>query len=294
MIALRPCESDADLEQWLEVRRAVLPGERTGTLEEQRAMIKPGDLHLLAHVDGALAGSGLSKPSDTGGAFVAPRVIAEQRGRGVGSLLLERLCEHAVARGFDRAGTHVDGADVSSIAFAHKFGFEERRREVQQVRDVTRDVPVPRAVDGVAFVSVAERPELVRDAYPLAQQGYEDMPIDDVNVPLEDWLRDEASLPHGSFVALVGAEIVGYAGLLHWPGEPTKAEHGLTVVRRDHRGRGIAAALKERELAWAAANGLRELVTWTQTGNENMQAVNTRLGYVVSETSITFGRALPL
>jgi predicted GNAT superfamily acetyltransferase len=79
-----------------------------------------------------------------------------------------------------------------------------------------------------------------------------------------------------------------------WPGEPTKAEHGLTVVRRDWRGRGVAAALKERQAAWAVANGLRELVTWTQTGNENMQAVNDRLGYVLGSFSISFTRDLPL
>jgi mycothiol synthase len=81
---------------------------------------------------------------------------------------------------------------------------------------------------------------------------------------------------------------------MRWPDEQAKAEHGLTVVRRDWRGRGVAAALKERQIGWAQANGISELVTWTQTGNENMQAVNARLGYVTSETSISFTRTLPL
>ena len=44
------------------------------------------------------------------------------------------------------------------------------------------------------------------------------------------------------------------------------AEDGLTVVRRDWRRRGLATALKRRELAWAAGNGIREVVTWTQRG----------------------------
>jgi mycothiol synthase len=292
MIELHACESDADLEQWLAVRRAVLPNERTSTLEELYTYIKPGDLHLLALLDGELAGSGLCNRSDIGGAFVAPRVLPEKRGRGVGSTILRRLAAHAVDRGYTRAGSHVGGDDEASQAFARKFGFEETRRDVKQVLAV--EARTPREVDGVEFVSVETRRELVEQAYPLARQGYEDMPIDGLDIGLDSWLAEEATLPEGSFVALADFEIIGYAGLCRWPGDPTRAEHGLTVVRRDWRGRGVAAALKERQIAWAAANGLIELVTWTQTGNENMQAVNAKLGYVVREFDISFHRQLPL
>jgi GNAT superfamily N-acetyltransferase len=75
---------------------------------------------------------------------------------------------------------------------------------------------------------------------------------------------------------------------------PDRAENSLTAVRRDWRGRGVAGALKETAIAWAAANGIRELYTWTQTGNENMRAVNERLGYVTRDVSISLRRALPL
>ena len=295
MIELRACENDADYEAWVGVRRAVLPTERSPTLDELYTYIQPGDLHVLAFLDGELAGSGLANRSDIAGrAHVAPRVLPERRCKGVGSALLNRLAEHAVAQGYGRAGSNVAGADEPSVAFAGKFGFEEQRRDVQQVRVLQGDVPPPRDVEGVKFVSIAERPQLLREAYPLALQGYEDMPIDGLDISLHTWLTEEATLPAGSFVALADDEIVGYAGLMRWPDEPTKAEHALTVVRRDWRGRGLAAALKERQAAWAVANGLRELVTWTQTGNENMQAVNTRLGYVLGSFSIAFARDLPL
>ena len=292
MIEFRPCTSDADFEQWLEVRRAVLPKDRPPTLEELHSDTKPGDLHLLAMLDGEIAGSGLCKRSDIGGAFVAPRVLPEKRGRGVGSTILRSLAAHAVDRGYTRAGSHVAGDDDASQAFARKFGFEETRRDVQQVLAV--EPRTPREVDGVHFVSIATRPDLVEQAYPLAQQGYEDMPIEGVDIGIDTWLAQEATLPEGSFVALADSEIVGYAGLCRWPEDPTRAEHGLTVVRRDWRGRGVAAALKERQIAWAAANGLLELVTWTQTGNENMQAVNAKLGYVIRAFDISFHRGLPL
>jgi mycothiol synthase len=159
LIALRVCETDADLEAWLSVRRVVLPNERTASLDELKAGIRPGDLLALAELDGELAGSGLVNRSNTGNAHVAPRVLPDKRGRGVGTALLKHLGAHAVAQGYSRAGSHVAGDDHRSIAFAQQFGFEELRREVQQVLEVNGIEP--RELDGVEFVSLAERPDLL-------------------------------------------------------------------------------------------------------------------------------------
>jgi len=292
MISLRNCETDSDYEAWLAVRRAVLPNERTASLAELRSVIKPADVHVLAELGGELAGSGLVNRSDTGNAHLAPRVLPEKRGRGVGTAVLKSLAAHAVEQRYTRAVSHVGGEDERSIAFAHRYGFEETRRDVQQVLDVRAGEA--RAIEDVEFVSIEARPELLEAAYPLAQQGYEDMPLDALDIRLDGWLTEEATLPAGSFAALAEGEVVGYAGLLRWADDPTRAEHGLTVVRRDWRRRGLASALKERQIAWAQTHGIRRLVTYTQTGNESMQAVNARLGYVTTEVTVAFTRSLPL
>ena len=52
MIALRPAESDADLDAWRRVRMAVLPEERTQTAGELRSSSSPSALCLLAELDG--------------------------------------------------------------------------------------------------------------------------------------------------------------------------------------------------------------------------------------------------
>ena len=72
------------------------------------------------------------------------------------------------------------------------------------------------------------------------------------------------------------------------------AEDGLTVVRADWRRRGLATALKRAELAWASANGVREIVTWTQRGNEGMRAANERLGYAYRQVSVNMRGTIPL
>ena len=43
--------------------------------------------------------------------------------------------------------------------------------------------------------------------------------------------------------------------------------------------RGIAEALKRTQLAWAAAAGYGQLVTYTQEGNDAMRTLNLKLGY---------------
>jgi RimJ/RimL family protein N-acetyltransferase len=294
MIELRQAVTDADLEAWRQVKQRVLPGERAPTVEELRAEV--GKLFLLAELDGELAGSGLGGRSDAAGrGFAAARVLPELRRRGVGTALLYELAAHCAALGFTRVGALVDGVDEGSVAFARRFGFEERRRDVEQVRFIGDEQPPPPPPEGVDIVAVAERPELLSQAYELATEGYADMAIDEeLDISLEQWLREEASLPEASFVALSAGDIVGYAGLLQWPDDPTRAEHGLTVVGRAWRGRGLAPALKRRQISWAATNGLRELVTSTQTGNENMRRVNERLGYEYRGLTLAMIAPLPL
>jgi GNAT superfamily N-acetyltransferase len=185
--------------------------------------------------------------------------------------------------------------DPGSKAFAELHGFTESDRQVEQVRILDGEIVVDPLPEGIEVATIAERPELLEAAYPLARdQGYTDLALEgSISIPLEDWLADEATLPEGSFVALLDGEIVGYSGLMAHDNEGV-AEDGLTVVSRDWRRRGLAKALKQRELVWARDAGFREIVTWTQSGNESMRTVNERLGYEYRDVAITMAATLPL
>ena len=279
-IEVRTAETDADLEGWIRVKRAAFPNESAWSVQEFRERHEPDKLVLVAELDGEIVGAGLAGPSDVRDrGFVNPRVHPEARRRGVGTAMLHRLTQHVASLGFDKAWASVD--DQGSRAFAERFGFEEVDREVEQVIALPAELPEAAMPVGVEVVSIAYRPELLRETYSLAQdEGYADLAIDgDVVVTLDDWLNDEATLPGGSFVALREGRIVGYSGLMRHD-NPGVAEDGLTVVARDWRRRGLAMALKRLELAWAAEHGFTEVFTWTQRRNEGMRAVNERLGYV--------------
>jgi GNAT superfamily N-acetyltransferase len=291
MIELRAAETDDELGLWRSVRIAVLPNERTDSVEELRS---GGGFMLLAFRDGELAGSGSASKSDIGGGAVTPRVLPTHRRQGVGTALLQQLAWQAEECGYDEVGSMVD--DPGSFGFAEHFGFKETGRQVEQVRAVSADERWPAVPHDIEVTTVANHPELLPRLYhELALQAFEDMPTPrKIEITLEQWESEWLDWPEATFVALSGDEILGMAGLNHDADQPDRAENTLTTVRRDRRGQGLARLLKETATAWASAHGIREIYTWTQTGNENMRAVNERLGFVTRGNSISVRRALPL
>jgi len=296
MIELRQAESAADLEAWARIKSSVVPNEPVTTDQLERTA-EPGRLLLLASLDGTDAGCGIGALSNFGGrAFCAARVLAPYRRRGVGTALFRALADHGRALGREGVNAFVDADDDGAIAFAHAFGLEETDFQLEQLRGVSPDEEAPSPPAGVELVSLlGRREELLRAAWDaVAVEGYDDMPLPGpVSYRFETWLREEATRPDGSFVAVESGEIVGYAGLIEHANGPASAEHGLTAVRRDQRRRGIGRALKQAQLHWAARAGVLELVTWTQRGNEAMQALNRSLGYRDVSKVLTMQGPLP-
>jgi mycothiol synthase len=104
------------------------------------------------------------------------------------------------------------------------------------------------------------------------------------------WIGDPAAM----FIALHDGRVIGIAGLIADDDTPHRAENALTAVRRDWRGKGIAAYLKRHTLAYAAEHGIREVYTWTQKGNAAMRRLNEQLGYHTRQQSFTMRAQFPV
>jgi mycothiol synthase len=293
-VELRVVATDADHESWAAIKSRVVPDEPV-TAEQLRATEGDGRLLLLAARRGVDAGCGVAKLSGFGGlAFGAVRVLPEHRRHGVATELARALCDHARALGREGVNAFVDAADPGSLAFAQRLGLLQVDYQLHQVRELGDEPPPPRLA-GIDIVALgARREELLEVAWPLALEAWADLPLPgEVTYPIATWLREEATLPEGSFVAFELGQLVGYAGLAEHA-DPAMAEHGLTAVRRDRRRRGIGRALKLAQLDWASRNGLRALVTWTQQGNEAMQSLNRSLGYRDEAKVLTMQGPLPV
>ena len=285
---IRVATTDADLEVWAAIKNAVMPNEPL-SVAELRVYEKPDRLLLLAELDGAPAGCAIAAPSSFAGCcFFGPRVLPALRRRGVGTALLRAASAHARELGRGELSANAEVGDEAALAFAARYGFVEIDRQVELVRALGEEA-APHVPEGVELVSVAARPELLERAYEVAVATYRDFALPEpvAPEPFEQWAAEEGRLPEGSFVALVDGEVVGYSGLVPRDPTPEIVEQGLTAVRRAWRRRGIATTLKRAVLRAAAEAGFREIVTWTQGGNEAMIALNESLGFRVRSGSIT-------
>ncbi|MDX6279641.1 MAG: mycothiol synthase [Kribbellaceae bacterium] len=293
-MSIRTAISDADYEAWRAMRIAVLPNERCPTVAELREFDRPGRLMLLVERDGQVVGNGLADRSDDGErAFLAPRVHPDARRQGVGTELLLALADHAVAQGYEIAGAGVE--DEGSLRFAERFGFIEADRQVEQVRQIG-DEARPAAPTEYEIVTVAERPELWAVAYQqVALPTFPDMDVPSLlQVSLDDWEKEWINDPAAMFVAVAGDEVIGVAGLMLDADRPERAEVAYTAVRREWRGKSVAATLKRTSMAWAADHGITEIYTWTQRGNDAMRRLNEHLGFTYAAISINLRAPLPL
>jgi GNAT superfamily N-acetyltransferase len=181
-----------------------------------------------------------------------------------------------------RSGAAFGPTTPRSLSFVSRRGFEQIGREVELVRPVgPNEGEIPAGV-------VELGPEHRRDAYDVAVECVGDIPRAGKRGearPYGEWVADELAGPV-AFAALDADRVVGYAVLFDQPAVPHRLEHGLTAVLRSHRGRGIATALQQAEIAWASAHGYRELVTTTHELNAPMRAVKPKLGYVERATTV--------
>lgn len=276
------------LEAYAAVWSAVVPREPVTAEEVARSRRrKAGDVRMVARVDWHAAACAGVIPSDIPNrTYAAVAVLPEFRRRGVATAFLAHIVRIAADHGSSIISGAIEEGDEAAAGFAARFGFVEVLREIETVRALRAREPDGEAPDGIAIVPVGSTPELLEGAYAVACEALPEMPLPEPYIvpPFERWAEDDATGPgvlhEASFVAVENGRVVGYGGLLRRAADPLLAENGLTAVASSHRGRGIATALKRRQIAWAARHGYREIVTWTQEGNAAMQAVNRKLGYV--------------
>jgi mycothiol synthase len=262
---IRRAESRADFELVAEIYAEVSPnGER---LTAEQVATTQG-IELLAGDDGYAY---VSESSVSGAMFTMVRVRPSGRGRGAGSALLAAVLEE-----HPKLWGRVFESDAESRRWTAKRGFPE----------ISRDVEVRLTVapgDGERSPGVAElTDEHLAGAYAVVAEAVPETALPQIAAapPFDDWIAKERSRNAIGFVALDDREVVGYAALYPMPGTPHRLENGLTAVRKSHRRRGLATALKRAEIAWAAERGYTEIVTDMVEANAGMRAVNERLGYV--------------
>ena len=224
----------------------------------------------------------------TDNGYVWLGVLAEARGRELGSALWEAAEGHLNEIGVARVNADVVG-DEGGERFLERRGFE-------QIRTVVISAVDPRRVDAAELAR--RRAHAERDGYRLvpyaevdvdalyalelalsADEPGEDEPR---QLSFDEWRADLFEGPdmtlEGSFAVVAGGKPVAYAALAVDQATGRGRNEG-TATARDHRGRGLATLAKLAQLRWAAEHGIDRVVTDNDERNAPMLAVNRRFGY---------------
>lgn len=259
-------------------------------IEHSRATI-PMFHDWLALLDGEPVGAGscslnLGMEEDTA-AFAVACVLPRARGQGVGTAIYRQVSEHARSLGKSELVTWGYEDDAGGVAFAALHGFVVVRRK-PALRLVLDGYPRP-TVDlpqDIVITTLAESPELAEGVWQTASEAMPDIPSYSVPMSagsLEEFVARSFAgpryIPEATFVAVRGGAVVGYAQLAWMSRASGMADHAMLAVRRAWRGRGIAKALKARQITWALDNGLTELRTGNDERNASARAVNANFAY---------------
>jgi GNAT superfamily N-acetyltransferase len=227
------------------------------------------------------------------------------RRRGVGGLLLERFLTELRERGAVHVRAIVFEDDLGSIGFLLHWGFREVWRELESRLELASFDPAPfaGAADRVARqgIKITSLPdELAQnqsvlgelyDLYDISNQGQ--LQLYPVSMPSFDEfvanvVNDPRTIPESWFLAREGGRLVGLSTLEHPKGSSDVLEAGYTAVHPDHRGRGIAIALKLRTIDFAREQGYAYIHTSSNAVNEPMLRINAALGFKSLPAQITY------
>jgi len=191
--------------------------------------------------------------------------------------------------------------------FFESHGFTETMRNWESRLDATKFDFGPyreflESLDktGITYLPLSQIPESEERNHVLHELETElgcDVPSEDPFTPItyaffvERTLKNPDLWGDGYLLALDGDQYVGQSAL--WTSQGNDDLYtGLTGVRRSHRRRKIALALKLKTIEVARNAGYSLIKTWNASNNEGMLAINNQLGYIRQPPWIALSKKL--
>jgi ribosomal protein S18 acetylase RimI-like enzyme/predicted GNAT family acetyltransferase len=235
-------------------------------------------------------------------------VHPEYRRRGIGSRLYEQLCAAVMAEGASKLVAETREDQPDGLRFLEKRGFQRAMRyPISELAVAAFDFARFQAtVDAVLASGIVikplsalqtEEPEWKQKSYDLEWELLKDVPSPDPLTPTgveqyeKEILGNPDFMPEAYYVALDGTEYVGMSNLWRDPANLKRLNTGLTGVKRSHRRRGIATALKVHGIRFAQAYGAEIIETGNEENNP-MYQLNLQLGYQPKPAWMDFIREL--
>jgi GNAT superfamily N-acetyltransferase len=225
-------------------------------------------------------------------------VMPSERRRGHGTALYDELVAAVTRRDGQTLAATAKESMTDGVRFLTKRGYREVKLDWESrlfvegfdfARFATADDRV--AGQGIRIATLAD--EMQRDPAALqkAFDVHEDcrMDIPSVDPPtrrtFDEFRRDDVDAPSALldafFIAIDKRDgrYLGVSNMFRSLDDPTFLWQGITGVRRDARGKGVAMALKLRTVRYAIDRGIEHIKTWNDVHNKPMLSINEAMGF---------------
>lgn len=221
-------------------------------------------------------------------------VTPERQCEGIGRALYATVLSALEKLSPTELRTFCQETEPRALRFFAERGFSETMRDGQAYLDLSAfdseswPTDLPEGVTIASYEALQNRPGFVEELCALHNAIMADVPPLGVRSPVsaDDFARRFLD-PHdkrldGSFAAVgPGGSLIGVSELRNAQDGARKTLWiGLTGVRRDGRGKGVALALKLAAMRWARARGYESLRTGNASDNVPILTLNERLGFV--------------
>ena len=224
-------------------------------------------------------------------------VVPAYRRRGHGSALHDAAVGILRGRGALAAGGAAKESMSDGLDFVRKRGWLELKRDWESrlrvagfdfTKFATADERIAR--EGIRITTLADErerdPRAEHKAYELVAEVRQDVPATEVATAesfeewRERWVDAPTFIADAFFVAIdKDGRWLGMSNLERQLADPSFAWQGLTGVRREARGRGVAMALKLRTVTYAQGMGVDHVKTWNDQRNLPMLSINEAMGF---------------